>query len=411
MKILHLSDIHMGSGFSHGRVNPATGLNTRLEDFERSMSRCIDRAIQEPVDLVLFGGDAFPNATPPPLVQEAFANQIMRLTSHQIPAVLLVGNHDQHAQGQAGSSLSIYRTLAVPGFIVADELTTHIVQTTGGQIQIVAIPWVNRSTLLTNTDMGQLSQEEVNQQVLNKLGLAIQAEVVKLDPKLPTIVLAHLMVENAKLGAEKTLAIGKGFTIPTSLLARSCFDYVALGHIHLHQNLNPTNDPPVVYPGSIDRVDFGEEKEDKGYVLIDVQPNTDVNVCQFQVHWEFCSLPVRPFLTVKVDVANAADPQAEIMEALQKADIRDSVVRLIYQIESWQSESIDTSEIHELLSISHSYRIQADIASQLTAPRIPALGSVADSPIDALAMYLENRPDLASIRGEMLEAVGKLSEA
>ncbi len=32
-KILHLSDIHMGSGFSHGRINPQTGLNTLLEDF------------------------------------------------------------------------------------------------------------------------------------------------------------------------------------------------------------------------------------------------------------------------------------------------------------------------------------------------------------------------------------------
>jgi exonuclease SbcD len=62
MKILHLSDIHIGSGFSHGRVNPATGLNTRLEDFVKTLSLCIDRAIADHVDLVLFGGDAFPNA-------------------------------------------------------------------------------------------------------------------------------------------------------------------------------------------------------------------------------------------------------------------------------------------------------------------------------------------------------------
>ena len=68
IKLLHLSDIHMGSGFSHGRLNPDTGLNTRLEDFVAALERCIDRALQEPVDLVLFGGDAFPDATPPPLV-------------------------------------------------------------------------------------------------------------------------------------------------------------------------------------------------------------------------------------------------------------------------------------------------------------------------------------------------------
>jgi exonuclease SbcD len=66
VSVLHLSDIHMGSGFSHGRLNPETGLNTRLEDFVHSLSLCIDRAIAEPADLVLFGGDAFPDATPPP---------------------------------------------------------------------------------------------------------------------------------------------------------------------------------------------------------------------------------------------------------------------------------------------------------------------------------------------------------
>ena len=37
IKILHLSDIHLGSGFSHGRINPETGLNTRLEDFIKTL--------------------------------------------------------------------------------------------------------------------------------------------------------------------------------------------------------------------------------------------------------------------------------------------------------------------------------------------------------------------------------------
>ena len=78
-KILHLADIHMGSGFSHGQVNPETGINSRLEDFERTLGLCMDRAIAEPVDLVIFAGDAFPDATPAPYVQKAFASQFRRL--------------------------------------------------------------------------------------------------------------------------------------------------------------------------------------------------------------------------------------------------------------------------------------------------------------------------------------------
>ena len=132
IKLLHLSDIHMGSGFAHGQINPATGLNTRLEDFIAALTRCIDHALAEPVDLVLFGGDAFPDATPPPFVQQAFARQFCRLSEAGIPTVLLVGNHDQHAQGTGGASLSIYRTLGVPDVIVGDSLTTHRITTRNG---------------------------------------------------------------------------------------------------------------------------------------------------------------------------------------------------------------------------------------------------------------------------------------
>ncbi|MEO0350182.1 MAG: exonuclease subunit SbcD, partial [Cyanobacteria bacterium P01_A01_bin.15] len=124
VKLLHLSDIHMGSGFSHGHINPETGLNSRLEDFVATLSRCIDRALSEPVDLVLFGGDAFPDATPAPVIQQAFAQQFQRLVEAHIPTVLLVGNHDQHSQGMGGASLCIYRTLGVPDIVVGDSLTT-----------------------------------------------------------------------------------------------------------------------------------------------------------------------------------------------------------------------------------------------------------------------------------------------
>ncbi|HEY9889800.1 MAG TPA: exonuclease subunit SbcD, partial [Candidatus Obscuribacterales bacterium] len=158
--VLHLSDIHMGSGFTHGRINPETGMNTRLEDFVTTLSRCIDRAIAAPADLVLFGGDAFPDATPPPLVQQAFASQFRRLADAGIPTVLLVGNHDQHAQGQGGASLCIYRTLGVPGIVVGDRLATHNIATRSGPVQVVTLPWLTPSVLLTRPEMAGLSMTE-----------------------------------------------------------------------------------------------------------------------------------------------------------------------------------------------------------------------------------------------------------
>ncbi len=419
MKILHVSDIHMGSGFAHGRINPLTGLNTRLEDFGKSLATCIDRAIVDQVDLVMFGGDAFPDATPAPYIQEAFASEFRRLVDHDIPLILLVGNHDQHAQGQGGASLSIYRTLGVPGVIVADKLTTHRIDTNNGRLQVLSIPWINRSALLTRPESEKLSLPEVNDLLLSRLEPVLEAEVRRLDPTIPTVVLGHLMADNAKLGAEKLLAVGRGFTVPLGMLVKESFDYVALGHVHRHQNLNPANDPPVVYPGSIDRVDFSEEKEDKGYVVIEIQPATALadGLLQpysargdraFQVNWEFCPLPVRPFLTIKVDASKEEDPQAKIVKAIKKAAIADAVVRLIYQIESQQTELIQAIEIHELLAAAHSYTIQAELVSQLIQPRLPELGETAHSPIDALNTYLEHRTDLSHLSAAMMLAAHEL---
>ncbi|MBD2147089.1 exonuclease SbcCD subunit D [Sphaerospermopsis sp. FACHB-1194] len=401
IKILHLSDIHIGSGFSHGRINPATGLNTRLEDFVNTLSLCIDRALSEPVDMVIFGGDAFPDATPAPYVQEAFASQFRRLVDANIPTVLLVGNHDLHSQGVGGASLNIYRTLGVPGFVVGDTLTTHHIPTRNGKVQVITLPWLTRSMLMTRKETAGLSMAEVNQLLTERLEVVLEGEVRKLDPDVPTVLLAHLMADNAMLGAERLLAVGKGFTLPLSLLTRPCFDYVALGHVHCHQNLNKSNDPPVIYPGSIERVDFSEEKEDKGYVMVELEKGN--------VEWEFCSLPVRTFRTIEVDLSKSDDPQEVLLKAIAKYELEETVVRLIYKLRSEQLDLIENSVIHKALSTAHIYTIQPELVSQLAKPRIPELSASSSiDPMEALRTYLNNREDLKNIAASMLEAAENL---
>jgi exonuclease SbcD len=399
IKILHLSDIHMGSGFSHGRINPETGLNTRLEDFAHTLGQCIDRALFEPVDLVLFGGDAFPDATPPPIVQEVFAMQFRRLVDAQIPTVLLVGNHDQHSQGLGGASLCIYRTLGVPGFVVGDRLQTHRIQTRNGDIQIITLPWLTRSTLLTRPDTEGLSLGEVNQLLVDRLRVALEGEIRRLDPAIPTVLLAHLMTDTARFGAERFLAVGKGFTVPLSLLTRPCFDYVALGHVHRHQIL--AEHPYVVYPGSIERVDFSEEAEEKGFVLVEVDRG--------HTKLEFCPLSVRPFRTIRVDVSEAEDPQAALVKAIAAEPIQEAVVRLIYHVRSEQLDQIDSNGLHQVLSMAHTYTIHAELVSQLARPRLPEMGTgTTIDPMEALKTYITNQPHLSDIAIEMMEAAQAL---
>lgn len=395
VKILHLSDIHLGSGFSHGRINPETGLNTRLEDFVRSLKKCVDSAIAQKVDLVLFGGDAFPTATPPPYIQQTFASEFCRLVAANIPTVLLVGNHDQHAQGAGGASLCIYRTLGVPGFIVGDTLTTHRIHTHSGPIQVVTLPWLTRSTLLTRPETQGLSMAEVGELLLSKLRVALEGEIRRLDPTMPTVLLAHLMTDTARYGAEKFLAVGKGFTVPMAILARDCFDYIALGHVHSYQTV--CQSPLAIYPGSIERVDFNEEKEEKGYVLLEVEKGS--------AKAEFCPLPARVFQTIEVDLTELEEPQEKLLSAIAQANITDKVIRLLYKLRPDQAEQLDAARISEALGTAHSYSIQPQLVSQLSRPRLPELGVDSTlAPMSALEAYLENREDLKALAPDILEA-------
>ncbi|PSB21676.1 nuclease [Phormidesmis priestleyi ULC007] len=399
IKILHLSDIHLGSGFSHGRINPETGLNTRLEDFVATLGRCIDRALSEPVDLVLFGGDAFPDATPPPYIQQAFARQFHRLVEAGIPTVLLVGNHDQHSQGAGGASLCIYRTLGVPNVIVGDRLDSHTIQTQNGAVQVITLPWLTRSTLLTRPETEGLSMSEVGHLLLDRLRVALEGEIRKLDSALPTVLLAHLMADSATYGAERFLAVGKGFTIPLSLITRDCFDYVALGHVHRHQIL--CQQPLIVYPGSIERVDFSEEKEEKGFVLVELERR--------KVEMEFCPLPVRSFRTIELDLSEEDEPQATLLDAIASELVEDAVVRLIYQLRPEQVDRVDDSLIHQALSSAHNYTIHPELISQLSRPRLPELGlGTTIEPLQALQAYLQNREDLRDLQEPILEAAQRL---
>jgi len=409
VKILHISDIHLGGGLAHGRVDPHTGQNTRLQDFVATLGRCIDRAIAEPVDLVLFGGDAFPDATPAPLIQGAFAEQFCRLADAQIPTVLLVGNHDQYAQGQGGASLSIYRTLGVRGFVVGDRLATHRLTTAAGPVQVVTLPWLTRSTLLTKRETEGLSMEAVSRLLLDRLRLALEGEIRRLDPEIPTVLLAHVMTDTARLGAERLLGVGTGFVVPLGILARPEFDYVALGHVHCHQSLNGDRLPPVVYPGSIERVDFSEELEEKGVVLIEIQPPPSEGDRR-ATQWTFCPLPVRRFHTLRVDLTEAADPQETLLAAIAPEKIEDAVVRLIYRIRPESLPLLDLSAIHERLAIAHTYSIRPDLVSQLARPRLPELGGSGGSldPLSALGVYLNSREDLAPLRTDLLRAAQDL---
>ena len=103
IRMLHIADTHFGIE-NYGKIDSATGMNTRLQDFKQSLDYVIDKALEKDVDLVIFAGDAYRNRHPNQTQQREFAACIKRFVDKKIPVVMLVGNHDLPThKGQASS--------------------------------------------------------------------------------------------------------------------------------------------------------------------------------------------------------------------------------------------------------------------------------------------------------------------
>jgi len=100
---------------------------------------------------------------------------------------------------------------------------------------------------------------------------------------------------------------------------------VALGHIHKPQNLDEGGHHPVIYPGSIERVDFGEAADDKFYVIADVKKDGKT-----QVEWQ--KLSGRRFIDRFVRLETPADFDEKLKAAMPSEDqLVDAVVRLVVE--------------------------------------------------------------------------------
>jgi exonuclease SbcD len=347
MKIVHTADLHIGMEL-HGPMNPSTGLARRLEDFLAALDRIVDSAIAERADLVIFAGDIYKGRDPTPTHQREFAKRVLRLTREGIPLLLLAGNHDLPNAENRASSIDIFRALDVTGVHVARQTEVLAMETPAGPVLVATLPWIPRSVLLTADQFRGLPTQEIERELVAAIGdrveeLAQQIEEMRAEPRLaqaPAILVAHLHAQEAKDGAERLLTIGTDPLVPAERLALSAFDYVALGHIHAHQAL--ARRPAVVYPGSIERVTFGEEREAKGYVLAELGRGS----CE----WQFVELPARRFVTIDADVLTD-DPTDHVLRRIERrrADLPESIVRVRARVSPQNQALFDETRIRRAL--------------------------------------------------------------
>jgi exonuclease SbcD len=409
MRILHFSDLHIGVE-NYGRIDPETGLSTRLGDFLASLDEVVEYALTQNVDLVLLAGDAYKGRDPSQTHQREFARRLSRLSTAGIPTFLLVGNHDLPTAASRATAVEIFPTLQVPHVYIGDNLQIYKIPTRDGPLQILAVPWPRRGRMLTREESRGLSIEGIRQEIEARLTTAIEDRAQHLDLSIPAILTGHVTINGATVGTERSMMLGQDHVLLASAVHQPQLEYVALGHIHKHQVLRDRDDPPmVVYSGSLQRVDFSEEGDQKGFCVVDLDPSAPQG--QRLTGFEFRQVKARPFVTVAVKIApGEADPTDVVLRAIARRATIDAVVRVRITLPSELASHLREPDIRQALGTAHYI---AAISHEVEGIRRTRLGTdVAEGlqPMQALRLYLESRGTEPARREKILRYAEELME-
>jgi exonuclease SbcD len=265
VRLLHVADTHLGlTRYS------TPGTTSRADDFAKTLLRFAEIATDEKVDAVFIAGDTFHTRRPLPrdLLSLATALDYLRQYQH-IPAYIVPGNHDgMDTVGDPRTHALAWMKALRPSdvHVLIDPTAAHFHYSPSGHFNLVSVPYPHKRAF--DSSLPHLDPEERVREIGRRLEVAIDAMIDKVqadEDAAPTIFMGHLSVAGAVMGSEVAMRLGWDVAIRGSILDK--VDYGALGHIHRQQQAAEK----AWYAGSPEYVDFGEEGQRKGFLLVDVE--------------------------------------------------------------------------------------------------------------------------------------------
>ncbi len=406
LRVLHIGDVHLGVEL-YGRPVPGQGYGTRVADYLRCLDVALERAPE--VDLILFAGDVYKSCQPTPTIQREFASRVHAASQHA-PVVIIPGNHDVPAGSGRANSVDIFAALEFERIRVLRQPEVATVGTARGPVLVAAMPFVPRSLLLTRDEAAGKTLQEANAWIRERLTgwvdelllPAIAERRAELGEATPCVALAHYTLGGAQFGGyDRGRLHTNEIELPPAALRAPAFDYVALGHIHRQQRIGLAGDqPPLIYAGSIERVDFSEEGEEKAVVLAEV--------ARHSATWEPLPLPARRFLTLRVE-AGSDDPTAEVLAAIEARaqSIAGAVVRVIYTLAPGLPNIPDAELRHALREAYYVAEVRRQLPERATRQRHEGLTTEL-TPLEAIREYLRTQPDLLDREEDLLRYAAPL---
>jgi exonuclease SbcD len=243
------------------------------------------------------------------------------------------------------------------------------------------MPWITRSGLMAAT--GETNSTEAFSRIEENIGELIEGWLEEADLSLPIILVAHASIEGAKYGGERLVMLGNDLVLSGSLVKNPKFSYVAMGHIHKPQDVNEGYQPPVVYPGSIERVDFGEAKEPRYFVIAEIEKGKKTDV-----KWRELT-GTRPFIERRA-VLKSSENVTEILKSALPRDMSEAIVKLVVEYPRELDTLIDESALRKYAEKAFEFHLvkRPQIESRVRIPEGQSVSSM--SPLDLLSQYFSS---------------------
>ncbi len=257
MKILHISDLHIGARLGRHSQNP---------DIKKMLSHIRDFCVSESINLLLIAGDIFDTYNPSGESEDIYYNFLYETSAGGTAIAIIAGNHDNHERLCAPAEFLNRHNIRVEVSLTDCDFTPFEFFINDEKVSITAVPYVYESQTLDSAAAAFDSTE--------KAAAAYSAEYAKIIERASKksecgnkILMAHAFFSGAQnCGSERAIQRGNALLVDASNFCAD-FLYCAFGHLHRCQKISSN----AYYSGSIIPISIDEAAHGKKMVMFDTK--------------------------------------------------------------------------------------------------------------------------------------------
>ncbi len=247
MKLIHLSDLHLGKRLLEFSL---------LEDQRYILKEILDIVDEERPDAVILAGDIYDKSVPSAEAVSLFDDFLFRLAQRKLQVFLISGNHDSPERVAFGARLFNRSGIHIsPVYHGAFRPVT--MRDENGEVNFYLLPFIKPMHVRAAFPDAEIASYTD--------ALRTATEGMNIDPTQRNVLIAHQFVTGAERSESEELPVGGLDNVDAEVFA--CFDYVALGHLHGPQNVGTEK---IRYCGTPLKYSFSEKNHVKSVTVAEL---------------------------------------------------------------------------------------------------------------------------------------------